>query len=78
MARATAPIYDLGAPDESLYIISMGQSGNIFSPHYDDLLGLWAATQYITIPTTPEAVSAAAAHALWLEPAAPARASTNP
>jgi len=63
-------IYDLGAPDESLYMISMGQSGNIYSPHYDDLLGLWAAAQYITIPTTPGAVSATVAHALWLEPAA--------
>ncbi len=71
-------IYDLGAPDESLYIISMGQSGNIFSPYYDDLLGLWAATDYIAIPTTPEIVSRTATHALWLEPAGPAPASTNP
>jgi penicillin G amidase len=71
-------IYDLGAPDQSLYIISMGQSGNVYSPHYDDLLGLWAAAQYITIPTAPDAVSATAAHALWLEPAAPPNASTTP
>ena len=71
-------IYDLGAPDESLYIISMGQSGNIYSPHYDDLLGLWAATQYITIPTAPDAVSATAVHRLALEPATQAGASTNP
>jgi penicillin amidase len=61
-------IYDLGAPDQSLYIVSVGQSGNVYSPHYDDLLGLWAEARYITIPTTPEAVGAAAAHALWLEP----------
>jgi penicillin amidase len=61
-------IYDLGAPDQSLYIISVGQSGNVYSPHYDDLLGLWAQAQYITIPTTPEAVSTGAAHSLWLEP----------
>ena len=71
-------IYDLGALDASLYMISVGQSGNIFSPHYDDLLGLWAATEYIAIPTTPEVVSRTAAHALWLEPLAPASASTNP
>jgi penicillin amidase len=66
-------IYDLGAPDQSLYMISVGQSGNIYSPHYDDLLGLWAETQYITIPTAPEAVRATAGHTLVLHPvAAPA------
>lgn len=71
-------IYDLGAPDASLYMISMGQSGNIFSPHYDDLLGLWGAADYITIPTTPAEVSGTAAHVLWLEPAEPSPGSTNP
>ena len=71
-------IYDLGAPDASLYMISMGQSGNVFSPHYDDLLGLWGAAEYIAIPTTPEVLSGTAAHLLWLEPAEPARGSTNP
>jgi len=62
-------IYDLGAPDQSLYVVSVGQSGNVFSPHYDDLLGLWADAQYITIPTSPELVRANAAHTLRLEPA---------
>ena len=71
-------IYDLGAPDESLYVISVGQSGNVFSPHYDDLLGLWAGAQYITIPTSPAAVSSSAAHALRLEPASAVNGSTNP
>ncbi len=71
-------IYDLGAPDESLYIISVGQSGNVFSPHYDDLLGLWAGARYITIPTAPVAVSSSTAHALWLEPVSAANGSTNP
>jgi penicillin G amidase len=63
-------IYDLGAPDQSLYMISVGQSGNIYSPHYDDLLGLWAETQYIVIPTAPDAVTATATHRLALQPAA--------
>jgi penicillin amidase len=62
-------IYDLGAPDRSLYMISVGQSGNLYSRHYDDLLGLWADAQYIAIPTAPDAVSAAAAHRLDLQPA---------
>jgi acyl-homoserine lactone acylase PvdQ len=43
MALARA-IYNLGTPDQSLYIVSVGQSGNV-SPHYDDLLGLWADAQ---------------------------------
>jgi penicillin amidase len=71
-------IYDLGAPDNSLYIISVGQSGNVFSPYYADLLGPWAAAQYITIPTTPVAVSSSAAHALWLEPEGTVNGSRNP
>jgi penicillin amidase len=71
-------IYDLGAPDNSLYIISVGQSGNVFSPYYDDLLGPWSRAQYITIPTTPVAVSSSAAHALWLEPEGTVNGSRNP
>lgn len=71
-------IYDLGAPDESLYIISVGQSGNVFSPYYDDLLGLWAGAQYITIPTAAPAVSSSAVHTLRLEPASSVNGSTNP
>jgi penicillin amidase len=63
-------IYDLAVPDRSLYMISVGQSGNVYSPHYDDLLGLWAETQYIAIPTAPDQVEAAAAHRLELQPAA--------
>lgn len=65
-------IYDLAAPERSRYIISTGQSGNLFSPHYDDLMGLWAAGQYISIPTNPDAVAAAAIHRLDLEPASAA------
>ncbi len=62
-------IYDLAAPERSRYIISTGQSGNLFSPHYDDLMGLWAAGKFIEIPTSPDAVAASAIHRLTLEPA---------
>jgi len=62
-------IYDLAAPDRSLYVISTGQSGNLFSPHYDDLLGLWAHGGYITIPTEHGAVEAASVARLTLQPA---------
>ena len=42
-------IYDLSDPDSSLYIISTGQSGNVFSKHYDDLNSLWDRGEYITM-----------------------------
>ncbi len=40
------------------FIISTGQSGNILSKHYDDLSVLWAAGEYIDIPTDREMVEA--------------------
>jgi penicillin amidase len=67
-------IYDLAEPDRSLYIISTGQSGNLFSTHYDDLLPIWARKDYITIPTARAAVEAAAVQHLALQP----QKSTNP
>jgi penicillin amidase len=62
-------IYDLADPDNSLFVISTGQSGNVFSSHYDDLLGEWAKGQYIKIPTQPDAVTASAVDRLTLQPA---------
>jgi len=61
-------IYDLAAPDRSLYIISTGQSGNIFSPHYDDLMKTWSRDGYLTIPTEPVAVESAAVDRLIFQP----------
>lgn len=40
------------------FIISTGQSGNILSKHYDDLSVLWAAGEYIDIPTDRAMVEA--------------------
>ena len=40
------------------FIISTGQSGNILSKHYDDLSVLWAAGEYIDIPTDRTMVEA--------------------
>ena len=59
-------VYDLANPENSRFMISTGESGNAFSPHYDDLLPLWAASRYVKIPATP-AVTAAITD---LEPAA--------
>ena len=62
-------VYDLADPDRSLYIISTGQSGNLFSPHYDDLLAAWAKGDYIAIPTAADAVASATVNRLSLQPA---------
>ncbi|MEO5374793.1 MAG: penicillin acylase family protein [Alphaproteobacteria bacterium] len=34
-------VYDLSDLNRSEFIIATGQSGNLFSPHYDDLLKIW-------------------------------------
>ena len=61
-------IYDLANMDASLYIITTGQSGNLFSPHYDDLLELWANGGYVTIPTDRATIDREAATTLTLTP----------
>jgi penicillin amidase len=74
-------IYDLGNPDASRYIISTGQSGNVFSSHYDDLLELWAKGEYVAIPIDPASIAASTVDRLELQPlksANPAPTSTNP
>ncbi len=57
-------IYDLTDLDRSRFMQVPGQSGNPFSPHYDDLLKRWRDGKYITL-TTPTAP----AHRNLLRPA---------
>jgi penicillin amidase len=64
-------IYDLADPDASLFVLSTGESGNVYSPYYDDLIPLWADGRYVTIPTTPKAVAATAKYRFVLEPVRP-------
>ena len=52
-------VYDFSDPDSSLYIISTGQSGHLFSRHYDDLGQLWRRGEYITMSLDPELAKAA-------------------
>ena len=61
-------VYDLAAPDASRYMISTGESGNLFSPHVDDLMPLWSRGSTVTIATEPQAVETAATHRLELRP----------
>ena len=46
-------IYDLSDLDKSTYIITTGQSGNLFSRHYRDLAVPWSDVQSIRIPADP-------------------------
>ena len=64
-------ILDLADWDRSVFTSTPGQSGQPGSPHYGDLLPLWAAHEYAPLVYSREAVEAAAAHRLTLRPKAP-------
>jgi penicillin G amidase len=40
-------IVDLAAPDEARFMITPGQSGDLFSPHYGDLMEKWRDVTYL-------------------------------
>lgn len=61
-------ILDLADWDRSVFTSTPGQSGQPGSPHYDDLLPLWASHEYAPLVFTREAVEANTAHTLRLEP----------
>ena len=42
-------VYDLANPDDSVYIIATGQSGNPLSKYYDNLNIHWNRGEYITM-----------------------------
>lgn len=46
-------VYDLGDWSNSIYIQTTGQSGNPFSPFYDDMADLWAKGDYLPIEAAP-------------------------
>ncbi|WP_339107277.1 penicillin acylase family protein [Thioclava sp. GXIMD4216] len=62
-------VYDLADPDSSVFIIATGQSGHLFSRHYDDLAELWRRGEYIPMSLDPELARAAAAGITKLVPA---------
>jgi len=61
-------VYDLADPNASRYIISTGQSGNLFSPHYDDLMPVWAHGGTIAIPLDRKSIQSNTVHSLILRP----------
>ncbi|EIJ40987.1 penicilin amidase [Beggiatoa alba B18LD] len=44
-------LIDFSQLDNSAYIHPMGQSGNVMSSHFDDLLALWQKGEYLTMQT---------------------------
>jgi penicillin amidase len=63
-------VIDVSDWDRSMTINVPGLSGQPGSPHYADLLPLWAEGQYHPLPFSRAAVAAAAAQRLVLVPAA--------
>lgn len=47
-------VVDVGAWEESRFVLPGGQSGNPLSPHYDDQLTLWRSEEAIPIPFDQE------------------------
>ncbi len=70
-ARAGASmryVLDWSDLDSFTLNLTLGQSGNPFSPHFDDFLPDFLAGQAWTVPFSREAVEAATAHRLLLKP----------
>jgi penicillin amidase len=53
-------VYDMAAPESSLFIVSTGQSGHPLSGHYDDLGELWRRGEYIPMTLDPALARAGA------------------
>ena len=64
-------ILDLADWDRSVFTSTPGQSGQPGSPHYSDLLQMWAEGRYAPLAFSREAVDRHAAHRLMLQPATP-------
>jgi penicillin amidase len=61
-------VIDVGAWDASRFALPGGQSGNPFSPHYDDMLGLWQRGEGVPIAWSRQAIEAASVSCLTLSP----------
>ena len=61
-------IIDLSNLDNSLWIITTGESGQPFSAHYSDLISLWNQNQYQHMDVSPQAEDKATKELLTLGP----------
>lgn len=67
-AAGLRALYDLGDPEKSRFMISTGQSGNLFSPLYDNLAQRWAGVEYLPMQTARPAVERNQLGTLRLKP----------
>lgn len=56
----------MGDLDGARIVITTGQSGNPFDPHYGDLIPLWATGETVPLPFSPGNVAASAFQTLTL------------
>jgi penicillin G amidase len=61
-------IVNMASLDESLFVIPAGQSGHVWSEQYDNLLPKWRAGEYVPMRFSRDAVDAAQASRLTLQP----------
>lgn len=61
-------LIDLSNLDASVFILPLGQSGQLLSGHYADMLKDWNEGRYRSLRFSRQAVDAAASHRLTLEP----------
>lgn len=61
-------IIDLSPANDSRFLEAVGQSGNVFSPHYDDGLPAWSAGQYRKMQTERHEIEQRALGRLRLVP----------
>jgi penicillin amidase len=64
-------LYDLSNLENSLFIHSTGQSGNRFSPFYDNFAARWGRVEYLPMRTDRVAIESQALGTLRLVPAPP-------
>jgi penicillin amidase len=67
-AASLRALYDLSDLDNSLYIHSGGQSGNVLSPHYKSFTQAWAKGDYIPMVTDRKRIEAGGVKRLRLVP----------
>ncbi len=61
-------LYDLADPEKSRFMITTGESGHIFSPHYRDLVPLWNDVKSIPLTGSEDDLKKAGARLLTLTP----------
>lgn len=70
-AASLRAVYDLADLDRSVFIHSTGQSGNVVSPHYDDLAEPWSRLGYLPMTTRRADYESGMIGRLMLRPVVP-------